>query len=165
MLSENMIEGDDIYQQIVTEKERRGGLAVEEGVYLELLHMNVIKQDFILYDNAFSLVYDVNSPYISGLGDSVNDEELAHTLESSINTMFKIDHHKAGVLITEGYSFGVIRNADKNYFTDSHSCWDVGGNARGPNGKVCAIECDTFDKYNFCEYVKEQQDQKMSNTR
>lgn len=141
-----MIEGDDIYQQIVIENERRGGLAVEKDGYLEILHMNVIKHDFIMYNNAFSIAYDDNSPYVGSLSDSVNDGELAHTLESSLNTMFNIEHHTAGVLIAEGYSYGVIRNADKYYFTNSHSCGAVGGKARGPNGKACVIECDTFDE-------------------
>ncbi|GFT79295.1 uncharacterized protein TNCV_3275471 [Trichonephila clavipes] len=88
-----MFEDDFIYQQIVIEKKGRGGLAVEENGYLEILHMNVIKHDFIMYDNAFSIEYEDNTPYIGSLSDSVNDGELAHTLESSINTMFNIDHH------------------------------------------------------------------------
>lgn len=99
-----------------------------------------------MYNNAFSIEYDDNSPYVGSLSDSVNDGVLAHTLESSLNTMFNIDHHKAGVLIAEGYSYGLIRNADKYYFTNSHSCGAVGGKARGPNGKACVIECDTFDE-------------------
>ncbi|GFT74321.1 uncharacterized protein NPIL_70651 [Nephila pilipes] len=57
-----------------------------------------------------------------------------------------IDHYKAGVLIAEGYSCGVVRNADKYYFIDSHSCGSVGSKARGPNGKESVIECDTFDE-------------------
>ncbi|GFY51902.1 uncharacterized protein TNIN_472081 [Trichonephila inaurata madagascariensis] len=67
-LCENMIKGDDIYQQIVIENEHRGGLAVEEDCYLEILHMNVIKHDFIMY-NAFSIEYDNNTPYIDSLSD------------------------------------------------------------------------------------------------
>ncbi|GFS42490.1 uncharacterized protein TNIN_464351 [Trichonephila inaurata madagascariensis] len=145
-LSENMIESDDIYQQIVTENEHRGGLAVEEDSYLEILHMNVIKHDFIMYDSAFSIEYDDNTPYIGILSGSVNDGELARTLKSSINTMFEIDHHKSGVLTAEGYSYGVIHNADKYYFTNSHSCGTAGGKARRPNRKACVLECDTFDE-------------------
>ncbi|GBN09196.1 hypothetical protein AVEN_184281-1 [Araneus ventricosus] len=145
-LSENMIEDDDIYQEIVIENERRGGLAVEEDGYLEILHMNVIKHDVIMYNNDFSIEHDDNTSYVGSLSDSVNDGELAHTLESSLNTMFNIDHHKAGALIAEGYSYGVMRNADKYYFTDSHSCGAVGGKARGSNRKACVIECGTFDE-------------------
>ncbi|GFU99745.1 uncharacterized protein TNCV_49611 [Trichonephila clavipes] len=85
-------------------KKGRGGLAVEENGYLEILHMNVIKHDSIMYDNAFSIEYEDNTPYIGSLSDSVNDGELAHTLESSINTMFNIDHHEAGVFTAEEYS-------------------------------------------------------------
>ncbi|GFT52455.1 uncharacterized protein NPIL_144231 [Nephila pilipes] len=120
MLSENMIEGDDLYQQIVIENERRDGLAVKEDGYLEILHLNVIKHDFIMYNYAFSIEYDDNTPYFGSLSDSVNDEELTHTLENCLNAMFNIDHHKAGVLIAEGYSYEIIRNANKYYFTEVH---------------------------------------------
>ncbi|GFU37658.1 uncharacterized protein NPIL_464071 [Nephila pilipes] len=126
MLSEHMTAGDDIYQQIVIENEHRGGLAVEEDDYPKILHMNVIKHDFIMYISAFSIEFYDNTLYVGSVSDSSNDVELAHTLESILNTMFNIDHHKAGVLIAEGYSYGVIRNADKYYFTDSHSCGVVG---------------------------------------
>ncbi|KAF8771575.1 ATP-dependent DNA helicase PIF1 like protein [Argiope bruennichi] len=57
--------------------------------------------------------------------------------------MFNINQHKTGVLIAEGYSYGVTRSTDK-FFTDSHSCGAVGAKVRVPNGKACIIECDTF---------------------
>ncbi|GFY78120.1 uncharacterized protein TNIN_62061 [Trichonephila inaurata madagascariensis] len=60
--------------------------------------------------------------------------------------MFNNYHPKAGVLTADGYSYEVIRNADKYYFADSHPCGAAGGKARGPNGKACVIECDTFDE-------------------
>ncbi|GIY08769.1 uncharacterized protein CEXT_276741 [Caerostris extrusa] len=78
-----------------------------------------IKHDFIMYNNTFSIEYDDDTPYVGSLSDCVNDGELAHTLDSNLNTMFDTDHHKAGVLKVEEYSYGVIRNADKYYFTNS----------------------------------------------
>ncbi|GFY44978.1 uncharacterized protein TNIN_57811 [Trichonephila inaurata madagascariensis] len=106
-------------------------LAIEEDSYLEILHMNVIKHDFIMYDNTFSIEYDDNTSYIGSLNDSVNDEELAHTLESSMNSMFNINHHKA--LTAEGHSYGVIRNADKYYLTLHRA---AGDNRRGDNQRA-----------------------------
>lgn len=55
--------------------------------------------------------------------------------------------HNAGILITDGQSFGVMRHDDKYYFSNSHSCGPKGSRANDNNGKACVIECDNFDEF------------------
>ncbi|GFS37749.1 uncharacterized protein NPIL_482351 [Nephila pilipes] len=69
--------------------------------------------DLSVKDIICPIIYDDNTPYVGSLSDSVKDGGLAHTTESSLNTMINIDHYTADVLTAEGYSYGVIRNADK----------------------------------------------------
>ncbi|KAG5680197.1 hypothetical protein PVAND_009722 [Polypedilum vanderplanki] len=52
--------------------------------------------------------------------------------------------HKAGILVCESKSLGLMHYDDKYYFTDSHSCGPAGASAA--NGKACIIECDTIEE-------------------
>lgn len=66
-------------------------------------------------------------------------------LASHCNKQDLFANPKAGILIAESKSLGVLHYDNKYYFTDSHSCGPKG--ASTVNGKACIIDCDNVDEF------------------
>ncbi|KAG5683578.1 hypothetical protein PVAND_012851 [Polypedilum vanderplanki] len=143
ILDENMIEGDRIFAQIhYMTRDNAQAFPIDKCGYLSIKNLDIIKQDFIMYDNAFALEYDDNWLCAGSLQDNINDGVISHTLLNAIRMLF-IDHN-AGVLVCASKSLGLMHYDDKYYFTDSHSCGPAGASAA--NGTACIIECDTIEE-------------------
>lgn len=151
-LNSNMIEGDGMYETIrIMTNGNPNGLPIYDDGYLMVRHFNVIKRDFIMYDNSFSIDIEEDSPYFGSLEDDKNDDDTLQdgvfgrrSLKRSLEMLFR--EHSAGILIAESKSLGVLHHNDKFYFTDSHSCGAKGSSTRSANGRACVIECDTIEE-------------------
>ncbi len=103
-------------------------------------NFDVVKQNFTMYQNQFSLHYDDDTDLFGSLQDSTNSDTVGKNLTEAIHSIFQ--HHGRGILITAGNPFGLMHHDEKYYFTDSHSCGPKGSPAK-VNGKACIIQCDT----------------------
>ncbi|CAG9773736.1 unnamed protein product [Ceutorhynchus assimilis] len=145
ILNENMLEGDNMYATI-----RRLSMnnvqapPIDETGYLEIRHLDVIKNRFKMYDRHFSIQYDEDTNFYGSLQDSANVDGVGMTLRNALNNMFS--EYTAGALITGSYTFGVMNIANKYYFTNSHSCGPKGASASRDNGRARVIQCDTLDE-------------------
>ncbi|KAG5674477.1 hypothetical protein PVAND_004445 [Polypedilum vanderplanki] len=143
ILDENMIEGDSIFAQIHYETSANTqAFPIDGSGYLSIRNLDIIKHDFIMYDNVFALEFDDEWVCTGSLQDNINDGVIGRTLLNAIRMLFI--EHKAGVLVCESKSLGLMHYDDKYYFTDSHSCGPAGASAA--NGKACIIECNTIEE-------------------
>ena len=76
------------------------------------------------------------------LNDRENDNEVVLNLTEALRLLF--EHYNSGILIAYCKCLAVIKDSDKFYFCDSHSCGAKGSPAA--NGRGCVIECDTLDE-------------------
>ncbi|KAG5666753.1 hypothetical protein PVAND_014765 [Polypedilum vanderplanki] len=143
ILDENMIEGDSIFAEIhYMTNANAQAFPIDGSGFLSIRNLDIIKHDFIMYDNAFGIEYDDEWMCTGSLQDNINDGVIGRTLLNAIRMLFI--EHKAGVLVCESKSLGLMYYDDKYYFTDSHSCGPAGASAA--NGKACIIECDTIEE-------------------
>lgn len=81
--------------------------------------------------------------HIFGNLDGGNDA-FGENLEEGIETLFQTSIY--GILISRGYSYGLMKIANRFYLTDSHSCGSK-GEPFADNGTACIMsfeEKDTF---------------------
>ncbi|KAG5683289.1 hypothetical protein PVAND_012577 [Polypedilum vanderplanki] len=143
ILDQNMTEGDGIFADIhYKTRDNAQAFPIDGSGYLSIRNLDIIKHDFIMYDNVFALEYDDEWVCTGSLQDNINDGVIGHTLLNAIRMLFI--EHNAGVLVCESKSLGLMHYDDKYYFTDSHSCGPAGASAA--NGKACIIECDTIEE-------------------
>jgi len=146
ILNRNMIEGDTIYALIRENNNNRNPrvFPIPPSGYLVLKNLDVIKDDFLMYDAVFSLNYDDNWLCSGSLLDSINNGELGITLLAALKKLFR--EHNAGIIVAYSKSLGLMHYDEKYYFTDSHSCGPRGAPLQNDNGKACVIECDTIEE-------------------
>lgn len=166
VLNKNMFEGDNIYATIrfltyfMREKGKDVVLIPDSG-YLELRNLDVIKHDFLMYDNAFSLNYDHDWLCQGNLIDRKNDGVVGKTLLNAMRDLFS--DRNTGILVGCSKSLGLMHLDDKLYFTDSHSCGPKGAPLKNDNGKACIVECDTIEElHRICRRVLRPVDQQFS---
>lgn len=140
-LDMNMLEGDGCYQAVrILSEYHPQRYPIEADGYLSVCDFDVIKTDFLMFNESFSIEYADESPLYGSLQDAANmNIDTAQPLKDSLNQLFQ--ENNAEVLITTGKSLGVMLYDEKYYFTDSHSCGSKG--AAATNGRGCIIECDT----------------------
>ncbi|ABF70519.1 hypothetical protein [Trichoplusia ni ascovirus 2c] len=145
ILDENMIEGDALYTKIRRLcNEDSSSLSIDVSGYLEIRHMQVIRNGFDIFGKTVSINYDEDTNLYGSLHDEFNTGEIGMTLKQAIETLFS--DHSAGSLIASPKTYGVMKYDDKYYFTDSHSCCTNNGDVVSPSiGTACVIECDTID--------------------
>ena len=93
-----MIEGDEMYAKV----RRHATRSFNENGYLEVRDFDVIKNDFQMYNNDFSISYAPESPFFGSLKDSINENSIGKTLRASLEQLF--ESHSAGILIAESLS-------------------------------------------------------------
>lgn len=141
-----MILGDQIYSNIRFQTARNlTAYPIENDQYLLVRNFEVVKDDLTTFGKRFQITFD-DEPSIYGiLNNKLNEASLGKTLRQGLEDLFMV--HNAGILITDGQSFGVMRHDDKYYFSNSHSCGPKGSRANDNNGKACGVECDNFDEF------------------
>lgn len=126
-------------------RNKPGAFPIDNHGYLEIRNLDVVKQDMLLFQNAFAIEYDdLNGTFNGSLCDRENDGINFLSLRESLVLLFA--NHNLEILVCAGSAYGLM-NVDNNfYFTDSHSC---GSKRKGrvPNGKACIIESDNIDEF------------------
>jgi hypothetical protein len=146
IINQNMIAGDNLCAEIhlLTEYGGPEVFPIPESGYMELKNLDVVKDDYIMYEASLSFDYDDTWNCAGGLRDSDNDGQVFLTLQNAIRRLF--EEHNAGVLIGQSKSLGLMQYDGKYYFTDSHACGEKGSPARTGQGQGCMIECDTIEE-------------------
>ncbi|GFR06815.1 ATP-dependent DNA helicase [Trichonephila clavata] len=162
-LNLNMISSDQIYRDVRFQTERNFvAYPIDKNGYLLVRNFKVIKNDLVAFNKRFQINFDEEPRIYGNLNDQVNQANFGRTLRQGIDKLF--EDHNAGILISEGRSFGVMRYDNKYYFSDSHSCDPKGANAKD-SGKACIIECDNVDEFvRICKRTTEPETQTRQNT-
>ncbi|GIY57521.1 ATP-dependent DNA helicase [Caerostris darwini] len=146
ILNLNMLTGDQIYSNIRFHMARNlAAYSIEYDQYLLVRNFKVIKDDLVTFGKTFRITFDEEPSIYGSLNDKLNEANLGSTLRQGLEDLFMV--HNAGILITDGQSFGVMHYDNKYYFSNSHSCGRKGSRANDNHGKACVIECDTFDEF------------------
>lgn len=126
-----------------------------------MLNLDVIKDDFLMYEKSFSLEYDDNWLCHGNLMDKRNDDEVFKTLLAALVELFS--EQNAGVIIAQYKCLGLMHYDGKYYFTDSHSCGPKGKPLTHNKGQGCIIECDTIEElHRICRRVFKQDNEQFS---
>lgn len=151
-VNEVLIEGDGCYQEIRI----LTGVNFPQSGFINVRNFDVIKNDFLMFENAFSIIY-ADEPEIFGcLDDRMNrsDEVAAKSLREGLEELFK--NHSAGILIAVDKCFAAFHSGEYYYFADSHGCGPKGAPSIKENSKTnsgaCVVQCKTLDE--LCRIAK-----------
>lgn len=125
-----------IYQDICTTL----GPAVPPSGHLLANNLTSNGNELEFLGQTFSITVAEDPEVFGSLTDGFNDGYGATLLDGLIDLFKK---HAQGILISRGYSYGLIQMNEKFFLTDSHSCDDM-GNPHALNGQACAIEADNI---------------------
>jgi hypothetical protein len=144
VLDHNLLEGDEIYKQVL---ERINPIELEGSDFLCVNNFHVINDTYMAYGTEFKIIHEEEPTWFGSLKDSINintndPQSRINPLKRSLELLF--ENHQGGILIANNKAIGVLKNDEKFYFTDSHSCGPKGQNCA--NGKACVIECNILDE-------------------
>ncbi|KAK4872351.1 hypothetical protein RN001_014380 [Aquatica leii] len=142
----NMTIGDQIYSNIRFQTERSlTAHPIDDDQYLLILNFTAIQDNLVAFGKRFRISFDKEPSIHGSLNNKLNEANFGSTLCQGLEDLFMV--HNAGILITDGQSFGVMHHDDKYYFSNSYSCDQKASRANDNNGKACLIECDNFDEF------------------
>lgn len=141
VLNDILMFGDEFYSSVRALENEPLAYPISDDGYLLVRNFDVLKRDFIMYNEVFGIEYDDDPPYFGILDDKSNGE-IGMSLLDSLTVLFEL--HIAGILITNSKSYAVMNIEEKYYFADSHSCGEKGAPANSGKGKACVIECDNI---------------------
>lgn len=110
-IDEVMMAADNIYTEIV---KRSATTSIPESGFLSVQNLAVMKE--IKAFGATAQLSFANDPEIY---DIVNGTDFGWQLEDEFTVLFS--QHCSGILIANGFSYGVMKKKEKFYFFNSHS--------------------------------------------
>lgn len=123
-----LIQGDKLYSSIKS--------IVPSISYLLVNDLNHLHHKIAIKDTVYEVDFD-EDPMIFGLANA-DVAGFGVTLEDGLKNLFV--EHTAGVLISDGYAYGLIKSEMKFCLFNSHSTNEFG--RPGAEGTACVLKCD-----------------------